>query len=70
MDLHGYGSLGFEGCSVAGTWLQKDTTAYRQKRKKNKPEKEEIKKNLPDNRGFRQVNKLRSEYHKRRIEVV
>jgi len=54
---------------VVATWLQKDTTAYIQKRNKT-PEAEKIKKNLPDNRGFRQVNKLRSDYHKRRTEVV
>lgn len=54
-------------------WLQhgcKKTQHLIDKKEKKKAETEEIKKNLPDNRGFRQVNKLRSEYHKRRTEVV
>lgn len=59
----------------AAAWLQHGCEKTQQlidkkKKKEKKPETEEIKKNLPDNRGFRQVNKLRSEYHKRRIEVV
>lgn len=50
----------------AAAWLQQGgKKTQRLIDKQNHPETEEIKKNLPNNRGFRQVNNLGPEDHER-----